>query len=169
MLSRPIMDHLTRLAMVYSVIEQIKAVPDTYAACKDDVEKLQDAHEECKRALLEHYGFVYALEPKRKDSDGIKILMSSKDNLRLCRHEVRFVAWLTSGMDATVRGTEWLTTVMAEAQVQYNTLPEKFVRMRELWTDMHILLDRIYGVFDEDRVDTEAMEKGLKLSARMPL
>ena len=169
MLSRPIMDHLTRLAMVYSVIEQIKAVPEAYDLCRVYLYHLHMAHDTCKRDLLDHCGIEYAIEEARKDSDGIKMHLDDNDNAKLWRHEVRFVDWLTGGMDETVRGTEWLTTVMDQAQMQYHSLPMQFYRMRELWDEMHGLLARIYEVFDADMEDTEAMQRGIKLSARMPL
>lgn len=169
MLSKPIMDHITRLAMVYSVIEQIKAVPEVLALCSADVARLQMTHDMCKTDLLEHCGIGYEIEDARKDSDGIKMNLSKKDNARLHRHEDRFKDWLTDGMDETVRGTEWITTVMDQAQTQYHTLPMQLSRLRQLWDDMHGLLARIYAVFDRDMADTEAMKKGLKLSVRMPL
>ena len=169
MLSRPIIEHLTRLALVYSVIEQIKAVPNVYAACKDDIEKLQKTHEDCKRELLEHYGFTYIVEPKRKDSDGIKMQLSDKDNRRLYRHEKRFVNWLMFNMNETILSTEWLTTVLDQCQVQHNTLPMQFSNMRKKWEEMHETLAQIYAVFDHNLEDVEAMRKGLKLSVRMPI
>jgi hypothetical protein len=48
MLSRPVMDHLTRLAMVYSIIEQIKSVPEALALCRRDVARLQMTHDMSK-------------------------------------------------------------------------------------------------------------------------
>jgi hypothetical protein len=169
MLSRPVMDHLTRLAMVYSIIEQIKSVPEALALCRIDVARLQMTHDMSKIDLLDHCRIGYEIEESRKDSDGIKMILSDKENLRLHRHEKRFVSWLTSGMEETVRGTEWLTAVMDQAQIQYHALPEKFVRMRQLWDDMHELLFKIYAVFDRDLEDVEAMQQGLKLSLRMPI
>lgn len=166
MISAPVMDHLTRLAMVYSVIEQIRQSPNTYTVCRETVDALQEAHNACKIALLEHCGIPYSMEEARRDSDGIKADLGD-ENARMSRHETRLVQWIKSSMEVTVKGTEWITTVMEQSRIQHNTLPPKFSKMRELWDEMHELLFRLYQAFDPELEDEEAMGNGLKLSSRM--
>ena len=169
MISRPIRDHLSRLNLVYALVQQIKRTPEAYALCKADTDLLRDAHESCKCALLDHIGVKYDIGEQTVERDGITPAWDAKTNTQLFRHEVHFRDWVKAGMAETVDACEWITAVMDQAKIQHSLLPAGMTDLMQLWDDIHILIFRIYSVFDCDLENTEAMHRGVRLSMRMSI
>ena len=169
MISRPIRDHLSRLNLVYALVQQIKRTPEAYALCKADTDLLRDAHESCKCALLDHIGVKYDIGEQTVERDGITPAWDAKTNTQLFRHEVHFRDWVKAGMSETVDACEWITAVLDQSKTQQNILPENLAQLRNLWDVIQTLIFRIYSVFDCDLENTEAMHRGVRLSMRMTI
>jgi hypothetical protein len=167
-LSRPIMDHLTRLAMVFSVVEQLrKSSAWHHAEVRRAATELNYSRRQAKLSLLDHCRIPYRYKSESLDCDGVIMELSEQDNFKLHRHEQRLIAWVRDRLNEQFDATMWLNAVLAECERQYNLLPDSFGTSKAHWLRIIDQMQIIYGFFDPELDDTEAMQSGVEFSNRM--
>jgi hypothetical protein len=168
MLSRPVMDHLTRLAMIFSVVEQLRQseawnVKSVRQAATD----MNYNRRLAKIGLLNHCKIPYTYKSEATDCDGVVMHLQEADNLKLHRHERRLIAWVTDSLEKNFDAGMWMNAVLAEAERQYNLLPDSLDHLREYWQRIIDCMNVIYAAYDPDLEDTESMRNGVKYANRM--
>ena len=156
--SRPVMTTLSRLAMVYSVIEQIRQSP-AHDRCREQLRRLNSVRRNLKIALLNHNFIPFRRTDENVHCDGI-VPDVGEHNGRLHRFEVRFTQFVKDGLPDHIDARMWLSAVLAQCETQHNEIPVKHIETRAGWSELIRLLSEIYAAFDPELEAVEEMRTG---------
>lgn len=166
-LSRAVMGHLSSIALVYSCIEQLRQSPGMkQSTFRGHVRHLNTARRCLKRRLLANNGLTCEAVDESKDCDGIKIMLSERQNARLSRYEREYAARVKAALPKEIDARRWLSTVLTLCEQQADKCRDNMAYRLD-WAEIIYRLGRLYEYFDPDLEATDEMVAGVRDGERI--
>ena len=166
-LSRSTRAQLGTLALVLSVVEQVRARLDDHAAQRPDVRRILARlaldRDYCWQDVVERSGIPY-----RIDADGVRTLLLDQRRhgqwLRFMHDfRARTLRSVPDGALAETGGIDaraWLNAVLIRVQEQADHIPWRDKRRVILWNAVLGSLQALYECYDPELDNTDAMRQG---------